>query len=93
MLVHLVMDFVRQHQSLVVPKTQAATPVTYDTPVCSSQNLTPSSRHSTDDSSIRVGDVRIIAECLDDFGEQLRGLSKIDTSSSLGISLYIDLLF
>ena len=66
---HLVMDVVRQHRSPAVPQTQAATPVTKDTPVHSSQHSAPGSRHSTDDSSIRVGDVRIIAEGLDDFGE------------------------
>jgi hypothetical protein len=92
--VHSVMDVVREHQSPgIVPHTQAATPVTDDTPMHSSQHSAPGSRHSTDDSSIRVGDVHITAEGLDDFGEQLRGLSEIDTSSSLGISSYMDLLF
>ena len=67
--------------------------MTDDTPMHSSQHSTPGSQHSTDDSGIRVGDVRITAEGLDDFGEQLRGLSEIDTSSSMGISSYMDMLF
>lgn len=67
--VHSVMDVVREHQSPdIVPQTQAATPVIDDTPMRSSQHSTPGSRHSIDDSSIRVGDVHITAEGLDDFG-------------------------
>ena len=69
---HAVTDVVRQHQSPdMVPQTQAATPVLDDTPVRSSQHSTPGSRHSTEDSGIRVGDVHITAEGLDEFGEQL----------------------
>ena len=64
-----------------------------DTPVRSSQNSAPGSRHSTKDSDIRVGDVQITTKGLDEFGEQLRGLSAIDASSSLGTSSYMDLLF
>ena len=64
------MDVVRQHQSPdIVPQTQAATPVTDDTPVRSSQHLAPGLRHSTDDSGIRVGDVQITVEGLDEFGD------------------------
>ena len=77
----------------MVPQTQAATLVPDDTPVRSSQHSTRGSRHSTEDSGIRVGDVHITAEGLDEFGEQLRGLSAIDASSSLGTSSYMDLLF
>ena len=71
-LVHSVMDVVRQYQSPdIVPQTQATTPVTDDTPVCSSQHSTLGPRHSTEDLGIRVGDVHITAEGLDEFGEQL----------------------
>ena len=91
---HAVTDVVRQHQIPdMVPQTQAATLVPDDTSVRSSQHLAPGSRHSTEDSGIRVGDVYITTEGLDEFGEQLRGLSAIDASSSLGVSSYIDLLF
>ena len=64
-----------------------------DTPVRSSQHSTPGSRHSTEDVGIRVGDVQITAEGIDEFGEQLRGLSAIDATLSLGVSSYMDLLF
>ena len=43
-LVHSMMDVVRQHQSPgMVPQTQVATPVTDDTPVRSSQHSAPGS--------------------------------------------------
>ena len=80
--IHLMMDSIRHHQSPVVPQAQA-TPAIDDRPVHSSQHSTLGSRHSIDDSSIQVGDVRIIAEGLDDFVEQLWGLSEIDTSHNL----------
>lgn len=59
----------------------------------SSHNSALGSQHSTDDSGIQVGDVKITAEGLDDFGEQLQGLSKIDTSPSMEFSSYMDMLF
>ena len=55
----------------MVPQTQATTPVLDDTPVRSSQHSAPGSQHSIEDSGIRVGDVHITAEGLDEFGEQL----------------------